>query len=194
MTRNKRLSAALGLLGATLMGVAGGGWACTIQASIVGISPAAAPERTMVRVAGEGMAAGAHGGRMVEVRWDGVNGALLGTGSIDTDGLFRANVVVPAAAPGVYSLVVVADGAGVGRGAFEVTSRARAESAQAPPLTQAQRHWDRTPTLPAPSGTSTGKGMIPGVVVLATGITGIGIGSILALARRRRLCGSRRSL
>lgn len=100
-----------------VLGPVSAAWSCSVVSTSIGVSPQAAPERTTVQVRGTSVS----GSLPIEIHWNGVDGPVIATAVSDKAGSFAADVAVPAARPGVYSLVAVTpSGPGVGRTAFEV--------------------------------------------------------------------------
>lgn len=149
-------------------------WACVPQPLLVVLQPrASGPAGTAVQVQVIGFDRGA-----VEVRWNAADGPELAR---STGPDFTADIVIPDAAPGLYSVVVLARQAGGGIGnavtsAFHVTEERDAPHAAVPP-TAPER--EVTPARAAP------RSRVP---LLATGIAILAVGGIGAfgLARRRQ--------
>lgn len=116
------VTAAVALL---VVGLTGAASAHT-KPRIVAATPASSSAGATVAVTGSALMPE----KAVEVRWDSVTGPVLGTASTDAEGTFAASVVVPAAAPGAYSLIVVSDGVGAARTAFEVVNPSARAGAQ----------------------------------------------------------------
>jgi len=171
----------LGSVAAVFAVAAGGAWACTVQAPIIGVSPAAAPERALVTVAGSRMVLGADGNRQVEIRWQSVDGPVLGTGDVDADGRFSAEVAVPTAAPGIHSLVAVTGGASIAT-ALEVSQ------ADLPPQPTQLVDPAQVSERPVLNGEPSSRGTdmaAPGAILLV-GLSMLGSGTAAVLVRRRR--------
>lgn len=167
-----------------VLGMASVAWACTIQAKIVAVTPGTGTERSTVTVRGEGLGQSERG-VPVELRWNALNGPVVGTAVADPSGKFSTEVTVPEAAPGVYSLLVVAEGAGLGRTAFEVTPSS-AGSAQASSSSMANA-WDRGPVgVASPEAPGAGLGLTIGAGMLAVGLVALFSGFTVANSRRRR--------
>lgn len=117
----------------------------------------------------------------VEIRWNGVGGKVLASVT-PTDGAFSVPVEIPEATPGIYSLMLVTDNAGVGRTAFEVIGSAADASASGPIV----QLWPTTEGVAPTSGTAAGPSLA-GVGLLAIGLVGLFAGTTVAVARRRRV-------
>lgn len=117
----------------------------------------------------------------VEIRWNGVGGELLATAFPGKDGIFSVPVQVPDVAPGIYSITVATQNAGVGRTALEVTA---AGGALPSSTEQLWPSLDSQPFQAAPSST----GVSPvGVGLLGAGLVGLFGASAVAVARTRRV-------
>lgn len=162
--------------------VAGQAWACTPTAKIVSASPAAAVPGAQVRVAVESVSTQGP----VEIRWNSLTGDRLATAAFDGRA-YAASVAVPDVAPGVYTLIATADGAGVARTSFEVTAPAgsTATPAAAPSLTS---NWADQPVAQTPSGSMTG--VVAGSGLLAVGLVSTFAGFAVAAGRRRHALAS----
>lgn len=147
---------------------------------IVAANPASAPAGTAVAVTGA--AVGAPEGE-VQIRWDSVTGPVLGTADVNADGDFAASVAVPETDPGVHFLVVVADGIGVARTSFEVSSPA-APAARPAALDVPAPLARQRAAAPAPSAPSSA--LTVGAGLLAVGLVALFSGVTLAGLRRRR--------
>ncbi len=158
-------------------------WACTYSPRILALSAREAPRGSEITMIGQGVVPE----RAVELRWNAVEGMKLAQTTADRSGDFSAPVRIPDVAPGVYSLVVVADGAGVGRATFEVTSDAT--SIQATPAVGVSQPahrsaWPDHVSSGSKTGTSPGLGL--GVGLLSLGLVVLSSGGAVALLRRRR--------
>lgn len=183
--RRRAATVVFGILAGALC-LASVAWACTFAPSIMALSAREAPKGSEVTMSGQGVVPE----RSVELRWNAVDGARLAQTTADRSGQFSVKGLIPDVAPGVYSLMVVADGAGVGRAALEVTGDA-ADSAQvaaAPLLSQSQ------PIAPAWTGVDrpgtesdgTSSTMPVGVGLLTIGLVVLSAGSAVAVLRKRR--------
>lgn len=165
-----------GLVAAVLTVVlagAGLAWACVPQPYIVLRPLASAPAGTMVTVEGQNFAGDRH-----EIRWNGIEGDLLTTAS---GAYFSVPFTVPAASPGVYSLVAMTREAGgtvgnVATASFEVTGPGSKTSGSHLPDQPAKAEHGAAGTTPDPFVT----GMAGGAVTVGLA------GSVAVLARRRR--------
>jgi len=121
----------------------------------------------------------------IEIRWNALNGQQLALADADAGGNFAANVSVPAARPGVYSIMVVAGKAGVTRSVFEVTPSA---GAVAMPATGNASLWaPATHSAGSLSSGGSGLGVALGSAFLAVGLVGGFAGVTVATVRRRRV-------
>lgn len=177
---------ALGVV-AVVLGVAGYAWACTPQARIVALSPTAAPVHSALTVRGEALVPMAP----VEVRWDGVEGAVIGSGTADASGGFSSVVNVPEAKPGVHVIVAVVRAPRsvyAARTTFEVTASAgdavttAADSARNPSRFDAS---ERAAASEAESAVRTP--LVVGAALLAVGGAALLSGFAVATQWRRRL-------
>jgi hypothetical protein len=101
---------------AGILSLASVAWACTYAPRIMNMGAQEGTSGSRVTVAGQGVAPEG----VVEIRWNGVNGAKLAQTTANANGDFSAVATVPDVAADVYSLFVVAGDAGVARTAFEV--------------------------------------------------------------------------
>lgn len=173
-------------IAAAVVGIGGLSWACTVQARIVAVTPESGAERSTLTVRGEGLGSSADGTPTpVEIRWNGIRGAVLATATVDNAGRFSTVAEVPPAAPGVYSLVAVAKGVGIGRIAFEVTgsSASGAPALAASGATQ-DRLWATSPAGSAGNGPPIGVAV--GAALFGLGIVGLFSGFTVVALRRRR--------
>lgn len=163
---------AIGVLVAT----AAMAWACSPQPRIIATSAQTGRVGTVVSVRGEAAATGP-----VEIRWNSVTGAAIGSAMADAQGNFAATATVPQAAPGIYALVVATPKGAVARTAFELT----ASSAPAEP---ARSLWQG---LAEPTRNSSSSGLGAGAVVLALGlVTACSAVGVATLRRRRPAAGA----
>ncbi len=174
------------IVGVTLAAVAvvlvgfGGTASAHTKPRIVAANPAAAPAGTAVAVTGA--AVGAPEGE-VQIRWDSVTGPVLGTAAVNADGDFAASIPIPPTTPGIHSLVVVADGTGVARTAFEVSSPAA--PAARPAALDVQTPLARQGAA-APAASAASSALTVGASLLAVGLVALFSGVALAGLRRRR--------
>ena len=175
---------------AAAVAVASAAWACTAWTGMYPLSQPAGPPGTEVTVRGTSPVAGP-----VEIRWDGLQGRLLGTaqaGPREQGGEFLADVTIPKAGPGVHYVVVVSSGnGGWSRASFKipgkpgeaVTARPTLDPAQRPaPLLDADPLWSR----PETSAEATSPVMAAGVALLSVGMVALVAVFGVAGARRRR--------
>jgi len=179
-------------------------WACTTQANLQIIPPAFGPAGTQVPVTG---GTGVSGVVPVELRWNSPDGPLLATvQSLATqDGVFHAQVTIPAVSPDVYYLVAVVQGQGVARAAYEVTGAA--DSSEQTPATGtrpakgvASDLWSGLSASTGASSAQSGaalsqapasKGRVAGMAFLALGAMALTGGAVLAFGRKRTAQASR---
>lgn len=171
--------AGYGVIGVTVLvlGWASVAFACSVlpQVSYSLLPESATPGSTVV-VEGENVRTQTP----VEIRWNGVGGKVLASVTPE-NGAFAVRVQIPDAAPGIYSLMLVTDNAGVGRTAFEVVGSA----ADASGSKATAEVWPSTEGA-VPSGTAAGPSLA-GVGLLAIGLVGLFAGTTVAVARRRRV-------
>ncbi len=176
----RRVTLALATGVAVVLGLASVAWASTPTARIVSASPSAASPGSQVRIAVESVSTQGP----VEIRWNSLTGERLATAAWDGKA-YAASVAVPDVAPGVYTLVATADGAGVARTSFEVTAAAAEVSAPAAASIAAER-WAPRPAVDA-SPAGSGLGVAAGSVLLAVGLVSAFAGFAVAAGRRRRV-------
>lgn len=119
VANHPRVNLVVALAALVLVGLAGVAWACTPHATLTPVGIASGPSGSLVPMAGKATTQEA-----VELRWDGVDGQLVGqvpVSEID-GGEFATEITVPEVDPGVYSIVAVNGDRGVARAAFEVTA------------------------------------------------------------------------
>ena len=179
------------LIAAVVLGVASFAWACTNFARVDAINPPADAPRSEVTVRGAGVGPNA----LVQLRWNALDGQVIGSAAADGNGGFSVKGLVPAnALPGVYSVIAVAGQTGVGRAAFEVT--APAGTTAVPALTGAggingadSGLWKGFSSN-GPGLDGTGSTNLPvelGFGILAVGLAALATGAAVATVRRRRL-------
>lgn len=99
-------------------------WACTPQPRSFAVTPAAAAAGSVASVVGQGVPAGSP----VQVRWDDLQGRIIGSSTADERGQFQTSVTIPEGQPGVHAVVFSAGEpgqpsvVGVGRLAFKLSS------------------------------------------------------------------------
>lgn len=170
--------AGLGIIGVTMMVMAWASvaFACSVLPQVsYSLLPESATPGSTVAVEGRNVRTQAP----VEIRWNGVGGKVLASVT-PVNGEFLVPVQVPEAAPGIYSLMLVTDNAGVGRTAFEVTG-----SAADTPASKPAQLWPTTGSAVPAQGV--GGPSLVGVGLLAVGLVGLFAGSTVAVARRRRV-------
>jgi len=136
----------------------------------------------------------------VEVLWEGTKGRQLGAAIADDRGNFSITVTIPQAPPGVYSIVASAKGSGLARTPFEITEtpsiagpRVTADSLGGSSRT-ASDLWTGFAGTPGgvdgaaalASAANTPNPLVPGLVLIAAGLVGLGgVIPVVALRRRR---------
>lgn len=174
-----------GAAGGLLLVLSSVAWGCTIQAPLIGVSPASGQPASTVTVRGQGVARALDGtGVPVEIRWNSTTGPKLGEVMSDSRGLFSATVAIPVVAPELYSVVAVASGARLGQTTFEVSAppgqAATTGLATASP-------WNEAAATSVPEAQAgPGSGMAAGVGVLGGGLVAVAGGFAAATLRRRR--------
>ena len=193
MDRSRRLGvtvtsrAALGAVigGALMLVFATIVFACTYIPHLYAISPRVGVPGTDMTLQGNA-ATTTH---PVTLRWNGVNGPVLGTATPDGQGNFQTTVKVPDVAPGTYFVVADSGGRDVARAAFEVTGAGNAAGAPLAPAVapDATAGSGGAVVYAAPADSSwLGSALIPGLVLFAVGtVAATAFGFVLA--RRRRV-------
>jgi len=195
---------AVGFSALALIIVAGSfAWACTPQARLQIIPPAAGPSRTQITVSG---VSGSNEPAPVEIRWNSATGPTLA--SVPAKGgweAFQGQITIPDASPDVYYLVAVVGGQGVARAAYEVTapgssadptsaSASRSATGVASDLWSglaASSNAVSAQPEPSLSQTTTPKGLMAGMAFLALGVMTLSGGAVLAFGRKRTAKASR---
>lgn len=161
----RRLGVVGGVVVATMVTLAGLAWACTSFIRIESITPGTEQPAT-TKIEGSGAVAGA----AVAVRWNGVEGPVIGQAEADEAGRFSIEAAVPEVPAGLYVLVADDGETPVGRAAIEITPGAA------------------TAVSPLPVGSSgpalstqVGIGLLAGGLVLLAG------GFALVTLRQRRV-------
>jgi len=168
-------AAGIALVVVTLL-AATGAWAC-FPLPVLSVQPrASGPAGTLVTV--EGVDFG--GGVASEVRWNAIDGPLLGRGSSDR---FSIPVTIPQAGDGVYAIVALVrktdDSVGVKAVApFQVSSSTGGDSVEPVKPVDAPRSSSSTSGLS--TGATAALALLGGGLALAGGVVGA------FLARRRR--------
>ncbi|MBW3643194.1 MAG: hypothetical protein KY447_09800 [Actinobacteria bacterium] len=161
---------------AVLLGWASVALGCTAQPQVsYSLLPESAAPGSSVTVRG----AAVNTKLPVEIRWNGVNGALLAAAT-PVNGTLSVPVQVPDVPPGIYSLVLVTGDAGVARTSFEVTGRA----APAPQATA--QVWPSIGNIDPVGAPDSLAPRSLGVALLAVGLVGLFTGSTVAVTHRRR--------
>jgi hypothetical protein len=173
----RRAGYAVVVMALLVLGWASMALACTVQPQVrYSLLPESATPGSTVMVEGKNVATQSP----VEIRWNGVGGKVLASAT-PLNGAFSVPVQVPEAEPGIYSLMLVTEKAGVGRTAFEVI----APAADGPATRPAAQLWPRPPEGPVPTD-GVGNAALVGVGLLAVGIVGLFAGSTAVVAYRRR--------
>ncbi len=171
--------AGFGVIGVTMMVMAWASvsFACSVLPQVsYSLLPESATPGSTVMVKGQNVRSQAQ----VEIRWNGVGGKVLASAT-PVNGAFSVPVQVPEVAPGIYSLMLVTDNAGVGRTAFEVVGSA----ADTRTLEPAAQLWPQSHGPVPADGTAADPSLV-GIGLLAVGLVGLFAGSTVAVARRRR--------
>jgi hypothetical protein len=177
-----------------MLGGASLAFACSGQVNMVGISPPAASAGTSVRVEGEGASLvvrasaqpAAASPAAVQLRWNSLDGPVVGTATPDATGHFATSLDVPATAPGVYSLVAVVDNVGWGRAAIEVTPANAALTPAPAPTAWATSGTPATAHTGATAGSASATAVAAGAGLLGVGLVALCAGFTVSVARRRR--------
>lgn len=171
--------AGFGVIGVTMLVL---GWvsvafACTVLPQVsYSLLPESATPGSTVMVQGQNVRTQSP----VEIRWNGVGGKVLAS-AIPDKGAFAVPVQIPEATPGIYSLMLVTENAGVGRTAFEVVGTAT----DAPTSRPGAQLWTSTQASVPADGAADPS--LVGVGLLAVGVVGLFAGSTVAVVRRRRV-------
>ena len=169
----------LGIVGVltALLGGASAAWACTGQPRVFTVSQAAAPQGTTVEARGEAASANTP----IAIRWNELEGEVLGTGVTDSLGAFSVPITLPQAPPGIYSLVLTGD-ASAGRTTVEISAPGDAGGSRA--LAPAAS-WT-SPAAGAQAANPFGPGMALGALFLGVGTVGLFAAFAVAAGGRRR--------
>lgn len=177
MSPRKVGAAAAVVIAGVVFGWGAWAWACTPQARVLATSAASGPPESEVTVRGEAVSPAGP----VELRWNGVRGPVIGTALADAYGRFEAEAAIPAAQPGVHAIIVVSEGAGVGRSPFLVTP----SSSGAASVDQTRSPWAvSNASPPVERGT---QGLLIGAGVLGLGAAVLSGGAAAAAVGRRRV-------
>ena len=176
-------AAAVSMAGVAL-GSGAWAWACTPQPRVLATSAESGPSRSAVTVRGEAVAPAGP----VELRWDGVRGPVIGTALADANGHFAAQAAIPDASAGVHAIVVVAQGAGLGRSPFEVTPSSASTASAARPSSPWSASGTGSPSEPGVGGLLIGAGL------LGVGAAVLSGGAAAAVVGRRRVPVGARSI
>lgn len=170
----RRSAGAVGVGMSIALALTGGwAWACTPQPQVVATSAESGQPGRAVMIRGEAVApAGA-----VELRWNAVQGPVIGSAVADASGRFSSEVRIPEAAAGVHTILVVAGGNGVGRTPFEVTPTS------ASPAKKGAAGWADRSAYPA---SSEGGRFAVGAAVLGAGAAALSSGAAFAALHRRK--------
>lgn len=160
-----------------IVGLSGAASAHT-KPPVVAATPASSSAGTTVAVTGSALTPE----MPVEIRWDSVTGPILRTATTDADGNFAASVIVPATAPGAYSLIVVANGVGAARTAFEVSAPATAGTQPVALELQAPLSRQAAPLDASASSDGISAMLAVGLVVLFSVLALVGLHRRRALA------------
>lgn len=167
-------------------------WACTKQATLIGLTPQSATPFTEIIVKGKLETISSS----VQIRWNSINGADLasvGAANSDASGNFAVPISVPDVAPGIYSVVVSGPEYGVARAAIEVVAASTNVAPRRGLSPTSDDLWSglssgssfagSPPVAPEATAAS---GAVMGVTLLAAGLAGItGAGAMVLRSRRR---------
>jgi len=177
--RRVGVAVAAAVLGTVLV-LAGLAWACTNFVRIDSLVPAtnSASTTPTAAVRGSGAAAGA----TVELRWNGIEGPVIGRAKADQSGAFSAEASIPDVSPGIYTVIANDGHNPVGRAAIEVGA-SPGGAVLATPAAGAG-----FTAHPAPGFGSPSAGFPPqlGITILAVGLGALASGFALVTVRRRR--------
>ncbi len=173
------------LMGAGIASVILGGtsvvWACTPQLPF-GVTPLSAAPLSAVTVSGSAPSGA------VEIRWDGVEGPVIG--QADAGSALAVGVRIPDAAPGMHTIVAVTRGtdgtvSSKGVASFEVTAPGAAPGKAA----VASNHWsgDKDATQVVGSTSSGFSHRALGLAFLGTGSAALFGAFAVVEARKRRV-------
>ena len=162
---------------ALLVVMLGAAWACTPQPRSFAARPDTGAGGTATEIIGQGMPAFVP----VEVRWDDLDGSVIGSAQADENGRFKAPIVVPDSLPGMHTVIFKArEGDGpvtsVGRIPFRVSPAGTQSSSAA-----SEGTWSARST----AGGSNGAARL-GVFLLAGGLTTLLGGALVTTAAGRR--------
>lgn len=176
MNGSRKILAVTALAGAVLVAV-GTAWACTPQPRSFAVNPDLAAPGQAAEVVGQGMPARS----LVEVRWNDLQGAIIGSAFANDKGDFKASVTVPETRPGMYAVVFTADTGGVaaGRLAFAVGTPGQRTPSDTPGL------WD-SPVGGAASPSGSGSGFMLGAGLLGLGLVALATGAATVCVGGRR--------
>lgn len=156
-------------------------WACTGQPRVFTVSQPAAAEGQAVEARGEATQAN----RPIAIRWNNLEGEVLGAGVTDATGAFAVPITLPKAAPGIYSVVLTGDTA-AGRTTIEITAPGDADGVRA---TAPDAPWSRPgPELAQPG--QFGREATVGALFLSIGMVGLFVAFAVAASGRRRRVGA----
>jgi len=158
------------------------------------VGPTAGPRSSAATVSGQGIASA----KNVEIRWNSISGPKLAEASLDSTGSFSVPVTLPDSAPGVYMMIVSADGVSAGRVAFEVTNDGQPAAQKLEASRSKLIGADNWQGFAAPSNGSASlagsnasatpagrQSMLAGGFLLATGLAGLLTAGIVSAKRRR---------
>lgn len=167
----------VGLGVAIAAGWASVAFACSPLPQVYSVLPEAATPGDTVVVRGQAVKSSAP----VKIRWNGVNGPVLASAIPDAGGSFSVSMVVPEAAPGIYSLTLQTEDAGVNRAAIEVTAPATSASTSG-----RSALWPSLSAQPSVAAPEPGGANAAGVALLGVGLVALAGGTTAAVTRRRR--------
>jgi hypothetical protein len=159
---------------AGIMGLTSLAWACTTQSTVDPLPVQSGPAGTEMTVTGTPTRPG-----HVEIRWNGINGPVVGATDDATASHFAVDITIPREAPpGVHYLVLVDENNMVGPAAFKVTSSSASSDVASV--------WSETDPRPLPTS-SHNTSLVAGVALLAVGLVTLSAGTAIAAVRRREV-------
>lgn len=172
-------------------------WACTAyQTSISALQPDVGVPGEQVSVRGEG----AKAGEVVELRWNGTDGEVVGSGEADQNGRFAVEATLPVDEPGAYAVMATF---GAGSSPARAMARLSAPVDENSPgatagitLARSTGSWAGYSSgfgeLDAPVSPAFGGPLGVGAAVLGIGLVTLAVGASGAAIRRRSPVSTRR--
>lgn len=198
MRRARARAIAAAAAAGSVLTTAAAAWACTVPISVLGVTPPVASPKSSVTVHGEKLNSWRSGPSPVELRWGGADGDLVSVVMADAEGNFSAQIPLPSASPGIYSMVAVAGGRTVGRAAVEMTAPAAPAATANIPLPHLSGHGEPGATSVDQRSDSNQRAdgrdgyLAAGAGLAGVGLVGLAVGGLAAVSRRRRLARARR--